>query len=50
MAKVLLGTDNGCTMSEAALFDLDGKKIAVAMMLMTKCNTEAGCEVLLRGR
>jgi hypothetical protein len=42
MAKVLLGTDNGCTMSEAALFDLDGKKIAVAMMLMTKMEHGGG--------
>ncbi|NQT51286.1 carbohydrate kinase, partial [bacterium] len=30
MPKYLLGTDNGCTMSKAALFTLDGKEVAVA--------------------
>jgi len=30
MAKVLLGIDNGCTMSKAALFTLEGKELAVA--------------------
>jgi L-xylulokinase len=30
MPKYLLGTDNGCTVSKAALFDLQGKEIAVA--------------------
>ncbi len=30
MAKYLLGTDNGCTMSKAALFTLDGQEVAVA--------------------
>jgi L-xylulokinase len=30
MAKYLLGTDNGCTMSKAALFTLDGREVAVA--------------------
>ena len=30
MPKYLLGTDNGCTMSKAALFTLDGKELAVA--------------------
>ncbi|MHC4505756.1 MAG: FGGY family carbohydrate kinase, partial [Planctomycetota bacterium] len=30
MAKYLIGTDNGLTMTKAAVFDLDGKEIAVA--------------------
>lgn len=30
MAKYLLGIDNGCTVSKAAIFDLLGKEIAVA--------------------
>ncbi|MCD6304135.1 MAG: carbohydrate kinase, partial [Planctomycetes bacterium] len=30
MAKYLLGTDNGCTVAKAALFDLDGRELAVA--------------------
>ena len=30
MPKYLLGTDNGCTMSKAALFTLDGHEVAVA--------------------
>ncbi|MHC4457231.1 MAG: FGGY-family carbohydrate kinase [Planctomycetota bacterium] len=30
MAKYLLGIDNGCTVSKAAIFDLQGKEIAVA--------------------
>jgi len=30
MPKYLLGTDNGCTMSKAALFTLDGREAAVA--------------------
>jgi L-xylulokinase len=30
MARFLLGTDNGCTMSKAALFTLDGREVAVA--------------------
>ena len=30
MAKCLLGIDNGCTISKAALFDLHGNQIAVA--------------------
>ena len=30
MPKYLLGTDNGCTMSKAALFTLDGREVAVA--------------------
>ncbi|MCX7044779.1 MAG: carbohydrate kinase [Candidatus Sumerlaeota bacterium] len=30
MTKYLLGIDNGCTVSKAALFDLDGREIAVA--------------------
>ena len=30
MAKYLLGVDNGCTMSKAALFTLDGREKAVA--------------------
>ena len=30
MPKYLLGTDNGCTMSKAALFTLDGREMAVA--------------------
>lgn len=30
MSKYLLGTDNGCTVSKAALFTLDGKEVAVA--------------------
>ena len=30
MPKYLLGTDNGCTMSKAAVFTLDGREIAVA--------------------
>ncbi|MBE3068790.1 MAG: carbohydrate kinase [Planctomycetes bacterium] len=30
MARYLLGIDNGCTMSKAALFTLDGREVAVA--------------------
>jgi len=30
MPQYLLGTDNGCTMSKAALFTLDGREMAVA--------------------
>jgi L-xylulokinase len=30
MPKYLLGTDNGCTVSKAALFDLEGRELAVA--------------------
>ena len=30
MAKYLLGTDNGGTVSKAALFDLNGKELAAA--------------------
>jgi len=30
MASYLLGVDNGCTVSKAGLFTLDGKEVAVA--------------------
>ncbi len=30
MAKYLIGVDNGLTMSKAAVFDLEGKELAVA--------------------
>ena len=30
MAEYLLGIDNGCTVSKAAIFDLEGREIQVA--------------------
>ncbi len=42
MAKYLLGTDSGCTMSKAALFTLDGKEVAVASRKTETLSPEPG--------
>jgi len=42
MAKYLLGTDNGCTVSKAALFDLGGKEIAVASRKTPETSPQPG--------
>ena len=42
MPKYLLGTDNGCTVSKAALFTTDGKELAVASRRTETLTPEIG--------
>lgn len=42
MSKYLLGIDNGCTISKAAIFTLDGREIAVASRKTETLTREPG--------